>query len=84
MLKSKSISKKQQAVQLEGELLRLNELVRARRAQLARLDACPNKDCECRAVWEESVDRTLAGQVGKIRKHVKNGGSSKAKPRTRA
>jgi hypothetical protein len=84
MLKSKSKSKEQQAVQLEGELLRLNELVRARRAQLARLDACPNKDCECRTVWKESVDRTLAGQVGKIRKHVKTGGPSKAKARTRA
>ncbi len=63
--------KARNAVELEAELLRLNELVRARRRQLARLAACPNKDCECRAVWREVVEKDLAGQVGKIRREVR-------------
>jgi hypothetical protein len=62
--------KKQQTHQLESELLRLNNLVRARRKQLARLEDCPNKSCECRAVWREVVEKKLAGQVGKIRRQV--------------
>ena len=70
-------SKKQNAVELEAELLRLNELVRARRKQLARLDECPNTDCECRAVWREVVDKNLKTQVSKIRKGVR--GSKTAK-----
>jgi hypothetical protein len=64
-------SKERDAVELEAELLRLNELVRARRMQLARLAKCPNKDCECRAVWREVVEKNLAGQVGKIRRQVR-------------
>jgi hypothetical protein len=64
-------SKEREAVDLAAELMRLNSMVRARRKQLARLDKCPNKDCECRVVWRDVVEKNLAGQVGKIRKQVK-------------
>lgn len=64
-------NKRRQVIELESELLQLNELVRARRAQLARLDQCPNKDCECRKVWREVVESNLAGQVRKIRRTVR-------------
>jgi hypothetical protein len=64
-------SKKRDAAELEAELLRLNDLVRARRKQLARLDACPNKDCECRAVWHEVVEKNLATQVHNVRTQVR-------------
>ncbi len=63
--------KNTQVVELEAELLRLNNLVRQRRAQLERLKRCPNKDCECRAVWNEVIEQNLAGQVVKIRKQIK-------------
>ena len=53
--------------QLEAQLIRLNTLVRERRKQLARLEKCPNKDCPCRFVWREHVEKNLAGQVGEIR-----------------
>lgn len=72
-------SESQESVGLEAELLRLNTLVRKRRAQLARLEKCPNKDCECRQVWRETVEKNLAGQVGKIRGHVKTTVPKKAK-----
>lgn len=71
-------SKKQEARALEAELLRLSDLVRARRAQLVRLESCPNTDCECRAVWRESVEGKLARQVVEVRRQVRNG-DSKAK-----
>jgi hypothetical protein len=79
--------KKQQTLQLESELLRLNNLVRARRKQLARLEDCPNKSCECRAVWREVVEKKLAGQVGKIRRQVvarppKSGTTDKRLPKS--
>ncbi len=64
-------SKQREALDLEAELLRLNDLVRARRAQLDRLKKCPNKDCECRAVWRETVEKSLAHQVGTIRRQVR-------------
>ena len=64
-------SKQRDAAELEAELLRLNDLVRARRKQLARLDACPNKDCECRAVWRQVVEQNLATQVRKVRSQVR-------------
>lgn len=64
-------SKKAEALELEAELLKLNDLVRARRAQLARLEDCPNKDCECRAVWRETVEKNLSRQVGKVRAGVR-------------
>ena len=64
-------STKAKVVKLEAELLRLNDMVRARRRQLAKLEQCPHKDCECRAVWREVVERDLASQVGKIRTSVK-------------
>jgi hypothetical protein len=70
-------SKKRDAVELEAELLRLNELVRARRKQLARLAVCPNKDCECRAVWHEVVEEKLKTQVGKIGSGVRSSKSAK-------
>lgn len=63
-------SKKQEVIELEAELVRLNDMVRARRAQLSRLEKCPNKDCECRAVWKEVVEKDLASQMGKIGKQV--------------
>jgi len=63
-------SRQRAALELEAELLRLNTLVRQRRQQLARLEKCPNKDCECRRVWREVVEKDLARQVGKIRRHV--------------
>lgn len=56
--------------QLEAQLIRLNALVRERRKQLARLEKCPNKDCPCRFVWREHVEKNLAGQVGEIRRRV--------------
>lgn len=64
-------SKARQAVELEAELVLLNNLVRERRKQLARLETCPHKDCECRVVWRDVVEKNLAGQVGKIRRHLK-------------
>ncbi len=70
-------SKPREIVELEAELVRLNTLVRARRQQLARLQKCPNKDCQCRVVWREVVERDLARQVGKIRKGVRNGRTAK-------
>lgn len=64
-------NKQTDAAALESELLRLNELVRQRRKQLAFLEKCPNKHCECRAVWHEVVQKNLAGQMGKIRRQVR-------------
>lgn len=64
-------SKPREVLELEAELLNLTRLVRRRRAQLARLAKCPNKDCECRAVWRKVIEKDLAGQVGKIRRHVR-------------
>ncbi len=76
-------NKHQEVLELEAELLRLNTLVRNRRAQLKKLETCPHKDCECRAVWQEQVDRTLSRQMGKIRRQVgskaaRNGKAAKA------
>jgi hypothetical protein len=70
------------AAELEAELLRLNSLVRQRRQQLARLEHCPHKDCECRQVWREVVEKKLASQVGKVRKQVrrKSAAPLKSKP----
>jgi len=70
-----------EAVELEAELLRLNSLVRARREQLARLENCPHKDCECRQVWREVVEKKLATQVRKIRKQVRPTASERNKKR---
>lgn len=64
--------KQEQAAELEAELMRLNNLVRARRKQLANLEKCPNKTCECRIVWREVVEKNLASQVGRIRRQVRN------------
>ncbi|HLH57003.1 MAG TPA: hypothetical protein VKY92_25710 [Verrucomicrobiae bacterium] len=64
-------SKRSQVAELEAELFRLNAMLRRRRAQIAQLEACPNKDCECRKVWKEVVDQKLADQVGKVRKKVR-------------
>jgi hypothetical protein len=72
-------STQRQAAELEAELLKLNTLVRERRKQLARLEACPNKDCECRRVWREVVEKNLTRQVGKIRKHVRGKRATKLK-----
>ncbi len=64
-------NKVQQPAELEAELIRLTTLVRARRKQLARLQTCPHKDCECRLVWRDVVEKTLAQQMGRIRHQVK-------------
>ena len=64
-------SKQRDAQELEAELIRLNTLVRQRRQQLFRLADCPNKDCECRKVWKEAVEKDLAAQVGRIRRNVR-------------
>jgi hypothetical protein len=69
--------KQRDAGELEAELLRLNELVRARRKQLARLEQCPNKDCECRLVWREVTEQNLAGQVSRVRRGVRDNGPAK-------
>lgn len=75
--------KKRQALELEAELHRLNALVRQRRQQLARLEKCPNKDCECRQVWREVVETNLARQVGKIRRQVRPASVKKARGKGR-
>lgn len=68
-----------EVLELESELLRLNDLVRKRRAQLARLEKCPNKDCECRAVWREVTEKNLAGQMGKVRRRIRPATKPKAR-----
>jgi hypothetical protein len=83
--------KQRETTDLEAELLRLNALVRERRKQLARLEKCPNKDCPCRFVWREQVEKNLEGQVGKIRRQVgaetatlaRRKGRAKPRPGTR-
>jgi hypothetical protein len=70
-------SKAREVLELEAELLNLNELVRRRRAQLARLAECPHTDCECRAVWRQVIEKDLAGQVGKIRRQVRSAPKAK-------
>jgi hypothetical protein len=69
---------------LEAELVRLNALVRERRKQLGRLEKCPNKDCPCRFVWREHVEKNLAGQVGKVRQQVRGEAVKLVKPKARA
>jgi hypothetical protein len=76
--------KERDATELEAELLRLNTLVRERRKQLARLEKCPNKDCPCRFVWREHVEKSLAGQVGKIRREVRGKFAGLVKPKGRS
>ena len=73
--------KLQVATELEAELLRLNTLVRERRKQLSRLEKCPNKDCPCRVVWRDHVEKNLAGQVGKIRRKVSSKTARPTKPK---
>jgi hypothetical protein len=77
-------SKKQVAVELEAELLRLSALVRERRKQLARLEKCPNKSCPCRFVWREQIEKNLARQVKKIRRHVKGKAAGNSQSKRRA
>jgi hypothetical protein len=74
-------STRQKAAELEGELLRLNDLVRARRKQLASLEECPNKECECRRVWHEVVEKKIHHQVGKVGKQVRKKRARKLKSR---
>ncbi len=69
--------------QLEADLARLSALVRERRKQLARLEKCPNKDCPCRFVWREHVEKNLAGQMGKIRRDIRGKAAQPAKPKRR-
>ncbi len=68
---------------LEAELVRLSALVRERRKQLARLEKCPNEDCPCRVVWRDHVEKNLAGQVGKVRRHVRGKPGKSSKPKER-
>ncbi len=76
-------SKERQALELEAELVRLNNLVRARRAQLLRLENCPNKNCECRRIWRSVVEKDLASQVSKVRRQVRSSSASNGKTRTK-
>jgi hypothetical protein len=76
----KKNSKKQEKVELESELMRLNELVRERRSDLARIQECPNETCKCRLLWNEQVDKTLASQVRKIRKQIVVDKTNSSKP----
>jgi hypothetical protein len=69
--------------ELEAELARLSALVRERRKQLDRLEKCPNKDCPCRFVWRELVEKNLAGQMGKIRRKVRDKTPNPAKSKRR-
>jgi hypothetical protein len=75
--------KQRAATELEAELVRLSLLVRERRKQLARLDKCPNKDCPCRFVWREHVEKNLAGQVGEVRRRVRGKPAKLTKPKDR-
>jgi hypothetical protein len=78
-------SKERQVAELEAELLRLNSLVRQRRTQLAYLQKCPNKDCECRRVWHQVVEKNLAQQMGKVRRKVRSdAGGKRTKPPRKA
>jgi len=76
--------KPQEATELEADLVRLNVLVRERRKQLARLEKCPNRDCPCRLVWRDHVEKNLAGQVRKIRRRVGAKRSKSPSPKLRA
>jgi hypothetical protein len=71
------------ATELEADLAMLSALVRERRKQLARLEKCPNKDCPCRFVWREHVEKNLAGQMGKIRRRVRGTRAQPAGPKSR-
>jgi hypothetical protein len=71
--------KQQEATELEAQLEHLTALVRERRQQLARLEKCPNKDCPCRRVWRDHVEKNLAGQVGEIRRQVRSKPARSAK-----
>lgn len=73
--------KQRAATELEAELVRLSLLVRERREQLARLDKCPNRDCPCRFVWREHVEKNLAGQVGEVRRRVRDKPAKLTKPK---
>jgi hypothetical protein len=71
--------KEREVLELESELLRLANLVRERRKQLARLRECPNPLCPCRAVWRDQVEKRLSDQVGKVRRHVREAPASSAR-----
>jgi hypothetical protein len=71
------------ATDFETDLLRLNALARRRRKQLARLEKCPNKNCECRLVWREFIEKNLAGQVVKIRRRIRAQSPTSSKPKRR-
>ena len=76
--------KKREATELEAELIRLSALVRERRKQLARLAKCPNKDCPCRFVWREHVEKNLTGQMGRIRRQVRGNTVKPARSKSRS
>jgi hypothetical protein len=76
--------KQRAATELEAELVRLSLLVRERREQLARLDKCPNKDCPCRFVWREHVEKNLAGQMGEVRRRLRGKPAIPTKSKDRA
>jgi len=73
----------QAVTELEAELNWLSALVRERRKQLARLEKCPNKDCPCRFIWREHIEKKLVGQISKIRQKVQMRTILSAKPKAR-
>ena len=73
--------KQDEKLKLEAELLKLNALVRERREQLDSIRDCPNHACRCRAVWKEHVEKTLSGQMRKIRQQI--GAKTKKAPKSK-
>ncbi len=65
-------SKTTTSLELDAELVKLTALVRERRKELERLKECPNKTCQCRQVWNEQVGKTMASQVRKIRRKIRD------------
>jgi hypothetical protein len=63
-------SQQREILELETELLQLATLVRKRRKAMERLQNCPNSNCQCRLVWSEQVNKTLASQVRRIRRQL--------------
>jgi hypothetical protein len=77
-------NQQREILELEAELFQLATLVRNRRKALERLRNCPNKSCQCRLVWSEQVNKSLASQVRKIRRQLGNSPTKAKKVKTLA